>query len=134
MFYEQGPIHVNNTDNTLYPNPYSWNLNASLIFLESPICVGFSYTDDNLCVANDNSTADDNYHALLQFFTKFPIYKSNPFFVMGESYAGVYVPVTTKRIMVGNANKESNITINLKAFAVGDPVCFFFLLIYIHKQ
>eukprot|EP01084_Bolivina_argentea_P216817 368246_1 len=122
LFYEMGPIHVNNTDNTLYPNPYAWNNNASIIFLESPICVGFSYTDDNNCVADDNTTANDNYHALLQFFYKFPIYSTNKFFVMGESYAGVYVPVTSKRIMVGNANKEANISINLQAFAVGDPV------------
>ena len=91
LLYELGPFHVNNSDNTLYPNPYSWNLNASIIFLESPICVGFSYTDDMNCTANDNTTADDNYHALIQFFTvKFPEYLKHDFFIMGESYAGVY--------------------------------------------
>ena len=66
-------------------------MNASIIFLESPICVGFSYTDDMKCMANDNTTAEDNYLALIQFFTvKFPEYINNDFFVMGESYAGVY--------------------------------------------
>ncbi len=72
MMYEQGPIHV--TDNgTIYSNPYAWNKVANMIFLEAPICVGFSYSDDGSCTMNDNTTADDNYKALLQFFIKFPV-------------------------------------------------------------
>ena len=127
LFYEHGPFHVCNTDQQ--PNLYnnmnnSWNNNASILYLESPICVGYSYSDDRQCSMNDNTTADDNYQALLQFFrAKFPEYASNSFFVSGESYAGNYVPLLSYNILKGNA--ESNSTkINLKGFAVGDPVGF----------
>ena len=54
LLYEHGPFHVNNDDYSLYENPYSWNLNASVLYLEAPICVGYSYTDDGNCVASDN--------------------------------------------------------------------------------
>jgi cathepsin A (carboxypeptidase C) len=50
----------------------------------------------------------DNYVALLDFFSKFPEFKSNPFFVTGESYGGVYVPTLSYRILQGNS------TINMK--------------------
>eukprot|EP01083_Nonionella_stella_P022267 61583_1 len=117
MLYEQGPIHV--TDNgTLYSNPYAWNTVANVLFLEAPVCVGFSYSDDGICVMDDNTTADDNYDALLQFFIKFPAFAKNEFFVTGESYGGVYVPTLTRRILIGNAAQGS--IINLRGFAVGN--------------
>ena len=50
----------------------------------------------------------DNYLALLDFFNKFPQLKTNPFFVTGESYGGVYVPTLSSRILKGNS------TINMK--------------------
>ena len=83
LFYEQGPIHV--YDNaTLYPNPYTWNLNASVLFLEAPICVGFSFQDNTkICQSSDNQTANDNYLALLKFFEEFPEFQSNKFYVTG---------------------------------------------------
>jgi hypothetical protein len=37
---------------------------------------------------NDTSTAEDAYAAVLDFLNKYPEYKSNDFFVSGESYAG----------------------------------------------
>ena len=44
---------------------------------------------------NDDKYADDTYEFLLQFFgVAFPDLASNDFYITGESYAGVYVPVT----------------------------------------
>jgi len=120
LLYEMGAIHVYD-NGSLWDNKYSWNLKANMIYLEAPICVGFSYTDDGNCVANDNSTATDNYNALLKFFEKFPKFVSNDFYVTGESYAGTYVPTLTYNIVVGNQNTQ-NTKINLKGFAVGNGV------------
>merc|ERR1719295_1540581 len=72
LFYEHGPFHIYNTDEqpNLYNNERNaWNNHASVLYLEAPICVGYSYADDGHCVMNDNTTAHDNYQALLQFFT-----------------------------------------------------------------
>merc|ERR1719235_2106717 len=50
-----------------------------------------------------------------QWFIKFPEYKSSEFFIVGESYAGVYIPTLTEEILL-NAPE-----INIKGIAVGDP-------------
>ena len=78
--YEQGTFHVYD-NGSIYENIYAWNQAANMIFLEAPICVGFSYSDSGSCTMNDNTTADDNYHALLKFFEKFPVNNTYIFFV-----------------------------------------------------
>jgi hypothetical protein len=44
-------------------NPYRWNQKASIIFLEAPAGVGYSYSE-----TNDKKTADDNLVFLKQWF------------------------------------------------------------------
>ena len=41
FFAEHGPLHLND-DDTISMNPYAWNMNANMIYLEAPIGVGFS--------------------------------------------------------------------------------------------
>ncbi|CAF2049617.1 unnamed protein product [Brassica napus] len=41
---EIGPFRINRGSN-LYLNSFSWNIEANLLFLESPVGVGFSYTN-----------------------------------------------------------------------------------------
>jgi serine carboxypeptidase-like clade 1 len=122
-FYEQGPLHfVNNPDKAapiqLELNPYRWNAIANMIFLEAPVGVGFSYSDTQFPL-NDTQTSQDNYAFLLNFFAAYPEYSKNPFFVAGESYAGVYVPTLVDQIMMGNAGGQ-NAKINLEGFMVGN--------------
>jgi len=125
LMYELGPIHVYD-NGTLWDNSQNaWNRKANTLFLEAPVCVGFSYEDGSKsCSMNDNSTADDNYHAILKFLEQFPVYKDSPLYITGESYGGVYVPTLALRTLQGNANMdgESNPKVNLKAFAVGNGV------------
>ena len=52
----------------------------------------------------------DNYLAVQKFFEKFPEFASNDFYVMGESYGGIYAPTLAERISEGNAS------INLKVY------------------
>lgn len=90
---EHGPFRINRDGKTLSINPYSWNKNANIIYLEAPVGVGYSYSDIpevDYKHYNDNKTADDNYIFLVKFFDIFPQYRENPFFVSGESYAGHY--------------------------------------------
>ncbi|XP_067327264.1 lysosomal protective protein [Anolis sagrei] len=110
---ENGPFHMN-SDGTLYLNPSSWNQVANMLYLESPAGVGYSYSTDGETTISDSQVAEDNYQALQSFFAKFPDFASNPFYVFGESYGGVYVPSLTAKIAAGDAK------VNLKGFGVGN--------------
>jgi hypothetical protein len=70
--------------------------------LESPKGVGFSYCEGVAasanCVNTDESTAQDAYEFLANFFALFPEYKSNKFYITGESYAGIYIPMLIDQI------------------------------------
>ncbi|XP_018024984.1 lysosomal protective protein [Hyalella azteca] len=116
LFNELGPFKINADAATLTPNPFTWNTFANVIYLESPACVGYSYNVPRNCTASDDSTSLQNYNALLQFFERFPAYKSSAFFITGESYGGIYIPTLSVRIV------ENNVTnpINLQGFAIGN--------------
>lgn len=85
----------------LYVNEYAWTTVANVLWLESPKGVGFSYCDSDrksACVNTDESTAIDAYEFLVNWFTAFPEYKSNKFYITGESYAGIYIPMLIEQI------------------------------------
>ena len=99
---EVGPLLVNRTGG-LMRNPWSWTLEANVFALESPAGVGYSYCEAQLgggaCANTDNSTAAAARAGLVDFFqNKFPSLAANPFYVTGESYAGVYVPTLSRAI------------------------------------
>jgi len=121
LLYENGPFHVNEDGSVIYINPYAWNANANVMYLEAPVGVGFSYSGNPQDYNTDDAqTSLDNYNALQDFFTtKFPEWQNKDFFVTGESYGGVYVPTLVKRIQDGNAGGQG-IKINLQGFATGN--------------
>jgi carboxypeptidase C (cathepsin A) len=120
LFYEHGPFIFINDGTTLTVNPYSWNTNASVLYLEAPAGVGFSNLGN---IANnyttDEITAHDNLLALLQFFKGFYEYRHLPFYITGESYAGIYVPTLALAIVNYNAYTQYS-PINLQGIAVGN--------------
>jgi cathepsin A (carboxypeptidase C) len=112
---EHGPYRVLKDGKTLIEDPYSWNSLANVLYLESPAGTGYSYQEEtNIFMTGDDETAKDNYLALLRFFQKFPQFKNNNFYIIGESYAGVYIPMLALKIL------EARSTINLKGLAIGN--------------
>lgn len=104
----------------LFVNPYGWSNISNVIYLESPKGVGFSYCDNVKtsadCINTDESTALDSYEFLVSFFESFPEYKSNQFFITGESYAGIYIPMLMERIDQDSLGAK----INLIGAAIGN--------------
>ncbi|XP_022730597.1 serine carboxypeptidase II-3-like [Durio zibethinus] len=120
---ELGPFRVNSDGQTLFRNDYAWNNVANVIFLESPAGVGFSYsnTTSDYDKAGDTTTAIDAYTFLVNWFERFPQYKTRDFFIAGESYAGHYVPQLAYTILLNNNNTNQTV-INLKGIAVGNAL------------
>ncbi|KAK6159367.1 hypothetical protein DH2020_006681 [Rehmannia glutinosa] len=114
---ELGPFRINPDGKTLWHNKKAWNNVANILFLESPAGVGFSYSNTTSdYVTGDTRTAADSYTFLVNWFERFPEYKTRDFYITGESYAGHYVPQLAQLIM--NNNKITNQTvINLKGIA-----------------
>ncbi|KAG0490201.1 hypothetical protein HPP92_007064 [Vanilla planifolia] len=120
---ELGPFLLKKGVPELRFNKFSWNKEANLLFLESPVGVGFSYTNTSSDLNNlgDEFTANDSYAFLLNWFKRFPQYKSFEFFIAGESYAGHYVPQLAEKIFDKNKEAKDNY-INLKGFMIGNAV------------
>ncbi|XP_047970003.1 serine carboxypeptidase-like 31 isoform X1 [Salvia hispanica] len=119
---EIGPFFVDSDGRGLKLNPFSWTKEANLLFLESPIGVGFSYTNtsgdyDRL---GDDFTANDAYAFLHNWFLKFPSYQHRIFYIAGESYAGKYVPELAEVIHDKNTD-PSSLFINLRGILLGNP-------------
>ncbi|KAG6558069.1 hypothetical protein Mapa_000249 [Marchantia paleacea] len=127
LLQELGPFYITSDDNgrtVLELNSYSWIKAANMVFLEAPVGVGFSYSDSpsDYTLFTDKRTAEDNLQFLLVWLEKYPEYKKNDFYLVGESYAGHYVPTLAKEIVHYNENKKpSDLHINFKGFAIGNP-------------
>ncbi|KAL2539404.1 Serine carboxypeptidase-like 45 [Abeliophyllum distichum] len=118
-FSENGPLRPNGQ--VLDRNEYSWNREANMLYLDTPIGVGFSYSTNTseYGTVNDEITARDNLLFLQRWFLKFPQYAHSPLFITGESYAGHYVPQLAKLMIKFN---EKKMLFNLKGIALGNPL------------
>ncbi|XP_040952252.1 serine carboxypeptidase-like 45 isoform X3 [Gossypium hirsutum] len=121
-FMEHGPFQPRE-DRHLVKNQYSWNLESNMLYLESPIGVGFSYsnTSSDYLGLNDATTAKDNMQFLLNWFEEFPQYRNSDLYLSGESYAGHYIPQLADLILDYN-KRFSGRPIKLKAIALGNPL------------
>ncbi|GMR36557.1 hypothetical protein PMAYCL1PPCAC_06752, partial [Pristionchus mayeri] len=116
LLNEMGPYVANEDGKTLRENEWAWNKLASVVYIEAPAGVGYSYAADGNITTNDDQTSAENYEALKQWFLRFPQFRRNPTYIMGESYGGVYVPTLTARIVDG----LKNFKINLRGMALGN--------------
>ncbi|KAJ5125201.1 Carboxypeptidase [Penicillium atrosanguineum] len=112
LFMELGPSSINAEIKTVY-NDYAWNSNASVIFLDQPVNVGYSYSGGT--VSDTVAAGKDVYALMTLFFKQFPQYAKQDFHIAGESYAGHYIPVFASEIL---AHKKRNI--NLKSVLIGN--------------
>jgi len=118
---EQGPWRPQK-DLTLTTNEYAWNNVANMLFIESPVGVGFSYSDSaDDYQANDASTALLNYNLIQGFLSRFPSLRTNKLYISSESYGGHYMPTLALQIVKANAAGVSGPVVNFKGFAVGNP-------------
>eukprot|EP01135_Chromosphaera_perkinsii_P003550 Nk52_evm8s248 gene=Nk52_evmTU8s248 len=140
FFMSHGPVHLYYSNETLYQNPSSWNKIANVIWLENPVGVGFSYSNNtkDYWLINDEMQKRDTAHALQAFFKKFPEFKHCEVYTAGESYGGHYSPNMASEILnmneihkrymetgeqpedEDNYDYANHVYVNLKGFMVGN--------------
>lgn len=125
--YEHGPFNFEaaKTQNSLpqlHLNPHSWSKVSNIIYLDSPAGVGFSYSENSTDYqTGDIKTALDSHTFLLKWFELYPEFLPNPFFIAGESYAGVYVPTLAFEVANG-IDAGVKPVLNFKGYIVGNGV------------
>lgn len=118
LFFELGPSSISKSLKPVH-NPYSWNSNASVIFLDQPVNVGYSYSSES--ITNTVAAGQDVYAFLELFFKQFPEYKQQDFHIAGESYGGHYIPVFSSEIL-SHDDRSFNLTSVLIGNGLTDPL------------
>ena len=105
-FFENGPYNIQNSSSgatfstrksckslifvtigepELVVNPFSWNSNANLLYMDQPFGTGFSYTNDaSLFVTDMDQMATHLLEGLTQVLAKHPFLAGKPLFISGE--------------------------------------------------
>ncbi|VAH80754.1 unnamed protein product [Triticum turgidum subsp. durum] len=126
LAYEIGPIRFvlepyNGSLPRLHINPNSWTKVAHILFVDSPVGAGFSFSKQPKGYeVGDVSSSLQLHDFLIKWFSDHPKYLKNPFYIGGDSYAGKLVPyivhIISQGIEAGNSPR-----INLKGYLVGNP-------------
>ncbi|KAH8956950.1 hypothetical protein BDL97_07G068100 [Sphagnum fallax] len=125
FIYEHGPFNFEpglgpNDLPTLTPNPYAWAKAANVLYVDSPAGVGFSYSKTREdYITGDLKTALDSHAFLLKWFEDYAEFLSNPFYIAGESYAGIYVPTLSRNVANG-ISAGVKPALNFKGYLVGN--------------
>ena len=113
-FLEIGPL-----DENLEPREKSWIRSVSLLFVDSPVGVGFSQVDNISLIPDDKEKiADDLVEMLTVFMDMHPDLDKTPFYIFGQSYGGsmaVYLASALQKKINGK-----QINISLKGVGIGN--------------
>ncbi|KAK9725082.1 hypothetical protein RND81_05G121300 [Saponaria officinalis] len=117
---EIGPLTVNEKGDGLLFNNFTWIQEANVLFVESPVGVGFSYTNtsSDLTSLEDKFVAEDAYSFVVNWLARYTQFKDQDLYLVGESYAGHYIPQLAELIF----DRNNSTKINLKGFIVGNPL------------
>ncbi|KZV14035.1 serine carboxypeptidase-like 18 [Dorcoceras hygrometricum] len=125
LVYEIGPLNFNlsSYDGSLPSfilNPYSWTKIASIIFIDSPVGTGFSYTNSpEGYYRSDTKLSTDNHMFLRKWLLTHPSFLKNRLYMAGDSYGGKIAPMVAFEIAKGN---EAGLQpwMNLKGYIIGN--------------
>ncbi|GMI77670.1 serine carboxypeptidase-like 2 [Hibiscus trionum] len=132
LVFEIGPlkfevVEYNGSLPTLVLNPYSWTKVSNIILVDSPVGTGFSYARNRLAERTSDTEQVGHLHQfLLKWLKDHADFISNPFFVSGDSYSGIPVPVLAQEIVQGNEQGVEPI-INMQGYILGNPKTVFSL-------
>lgn len=125
LLMELGPCQIDpKSPNGTAWNPYSWNEETNIFFLDQPVGVGFSYAEFGETIETTEEAAKNVYAFISIFFDTFKQFSGRPFHLAGESYGGRYLPVFASEIYDRNqlASSQGGQTINLQSVLIGNGI------------
>lgn len=101
LFNEIGPCWLAPDASDPEANPWSWNRNASLLFLDQPAGVGFSTVAEGGHVPSQDMDGAEDFQQFLNIFFHdvFPDKAALPIHVAAESYGGHYASTYVHHIV-----------------------------------
>ena len=100
----------------LTSNPFSWNNEADLLYVDQPLGVGFSNVSNiNRVPRYESEVAEDMRKFMIGFVGKHGEYSGRSFYISGHSYGGHYVPAIAKYFL-----ETKNFPLVVKGIAVGN--------------
>ncbi|KAG1672516.1 hypothetical protein FOA52_002825 [Chlamydomonas sp. UWO 241] len=107
FIYEHGPFSfgfsADGSDVELTENAYAWSKSATMIYVDSPVGTGLSYSDTKTdYTTNDTATVRDLAAFMQGVLAAMPELSTQDFYIAGESYAGVYAPMLAAEILARN--------------------------------
>ena len=126
---ENGPLAFYRNATKPAPNQYSWTKLANVLYIDQPVGTGFSSGSTE--ALNNAQVTGEFYAWLTAFYAQFPGLRSMKTYLMGESYAGVFVS-DAYQVNFYSADNEvkipyftqailSHSTIDIQSITMGDP-------------
>ncbi|OBT94807.1 hypothetical protein VE01_06309 [Pseudogymnoascus verrucosus] len=114
LFKIHGPVIFPKAATKPQRNPYSWTRGANVLYIDQPIGTGFSTGTSNNTDNEHNTAAVVKW--LDSFFNVFPEMRSKKIHLMGESYAGVFLPYIAKEVQA----QKATLKVKLSTLSLGD--------------
>ncbi|KAJ9078561.1 hypothetical protein DSO57_1005405 [Entomophthora muscae] len=134
LFNLHGPLRINEVFKVV-PANFSFNKEHAILYIDQPVGTGYSYVDEPQgdkhntrpdCFDQNGYSIDqcgvglDLMEFLVKFGTVFPEAHTRPMYLLGESYAGKYLPTLASHILDHNEASGIRDQFNLRGFAIGD--------------
>ncbi|KAF9887849.1 hypothetical protein FE257_009509 [Aspergillus nanangensis] len=116
-----GPVSFSGDSARLVQNPHSWTKLGHVLYVDQPVGTGYSTASIPYPVLNNDRVTSDFAKWLRSFFSEFPHLQSKRVHLIGESYAGIYIPYFASAIVDSNNNPQrSSALIDLRSISLGD--------------
>jgi carboxypeptidase D len=106
---------VGNTT-TLNSNPYSWTKLGHVLYIDQPVGTGFSTASSPSPATTNDRVVSDFFAWIADFYNYFPHLLSKKTHIVGESFAGFYIPYFVSTIF----QNHDTLPVNLQSISLGD--------------
>ncbi|KAF5859044.1 hypothetical protein ETB97_003425 [Aspergillus alliaceus] len=111
-----GPVSFEGNSTRLVQNPHSWTKLGHVLYVDQPVGTGYSTASNPYPAPDNDRVTSDFYKWLRNFLILFPNLRSKRIHMIGESWAGNYIPYFASAIVEG----QDSFPVDLRSLSIGD--------------